>query len=240
MRRVNQAIIRERFPIPTVEETLQELQGATYFSKLDLKWGYHQIEISPESRSLTTFSIQEGLFRYKRLIFGMSDASELCQRYVQQSFSDISNCRNISDDIIVFGKTLEDESAALEEVLKRAQEIGITFNPAKCIFHTQNIDFFGYKLSPEGISPDTSKLEAVHNFSVPTNNAELKSFLGLVSYLSKFIPHFADRVEPLRELLRKNVSWEWTEKQKNLLSFFVIALLISQPWQCLIQTEKPV
>ena len=101
MRRVNEAILREHHPIPTLEETLQDLNGTTVFSKLDLRWGYHQVELHPESRVLTTFSTHMGVKRYERLIFGLSSASEIYQHIIQEVLQGIPGARNISDDIIV-------------------------------------------------------------------------------------------------------------------------------------------
>lgn len=108
MRQANSAIVRERHPIPTVEETLQELHGATIFSKLDLRSGYHQIELHPESRPITTFASQNGLYQYTRLMFGVSSAPDIYQHVIQQVLQGCRGIRNISDDIIVFGKTRDE------------------------------------------------------------------------------------------------------------------------------------
>ena len=111
MRQANSAIVRERHPIPTVEETLQELHGATIFSKLDLRSGYHQIELHPESRPITTFATQNSLYQYTRLLFGVSSAPEIYQHVIQQVLQGCRGVRNISDDIIVFGKTRDDTTS---------------------------------------------------------------------------------------------------------------------------------
>ncbi len=112
MRQANSAIVRECHPIPTIEETLQVLQGATIFSKLDLRSGYHQIKLHPTSRPITTFATQKGLYRYTRLMFGVSSAPEIYQHIIQQTLQGWPGVRNISDDIIVFRKT------KLEKVLQ--------------------------------------------------------------------------------------------------------------------------
>ncbi len=122
MRRVNTAVIRERYPIPTIEETLQNLTGACVFSKLDLRWGYHQIELDEQSRQYTTFATHTGLYRYKRLMFGVSAAPEIYQHVVQQSLQGCPGVQNISDDIIVFGKTQQEHDHNLNTVLARIQD----------------------------------------------------------------------------------------------------------------------
>ena len=134
MRRANEAVIRERHPIPTLEETVQALNGATVFSKLDLRWGYHQIELHPDSRGLTTFSTPQGLKRYERLIFGLSSASEVYQFVIQQVLIGIPGVRNISDDIIVFGTTQPEHDRGLDHTLQRLHANGLTLNKDKCLF----------------------------------------------------------------------------------------------------------
>ena len=105
MRKPNQAILRERHQMPTIEDLTLDLNGAKVFSKIDLTSGYHQLELTPESQSITTFSTHVGLFRYKRLNFGISSASKIFQETIRNIIQDIPNARTISDDIIVFGAT---------------------------------------------------------------------------------------------------------------------------------------
>ena len=103
MRQANSAIVRERHPIPTVDEILHDLNGSAVFAKLDIKWTFHQVELSEESRSITTFATNKGLFRYKRLMFGISCAPEMHQRVTQQVLEGCEGVRNVHDDIIVHG-----------------------------------------------------------------------------------------------------------------------------------------
>ena len=107
MRQANCAVERERYPIPTIDEVLQDMNRSKVFSKLDLRWGYHQIALSEESREITTFITHKGLYRYKRLMFGISSAPEKYQQVIQQTLQDIEGVHNISDDIIVHGATQE-------------------------------------------------------------------------------------------------------------------------------------
>lgn len=215
MRRVNEAIVRQRHPIPTLEETLQDLNGATVLSKLDLRWGYHQVELHPDSRTLTTFSTHLGLKRYKRLIFGLSSASEIYQYVVQQVLQGIPGARNISDDIIVFGKDQESHDQQLELTLARLQERGLTLNREKCVFSVGELVFFGHKVSAAGISPDEKKVDAVKQARPPQTVSELRSFLGLANYCARYIPHFATIAEPLRQLTRMGVKWSWTDSHQK-------------------------
>ena len=119
MQRANEAIIRERYPIPTVDEVLQSLNQSTVFSKLDLKWGYHQLELHPDSRSITTFTTHRGLHQYKRLMFGITSAPEVYQHVIQQSLQGCEGVANITDDIIIYGKNTEEHDRRLESEVER-------------------------------------------------------------------------------------------------------------------------
>ena len=201
MRRANEAVIRERHPIPTLEETLAVLNGAAVFSKLDLRWGYHQIELHPESRVLTTFSTHKGLKRYKRLIFGLSSAPEMYQYVIQRTLQGILGVRKNSD-IIVFGSDQGSHDRSLE--LSRLENTGLTLNREKCVFSVPGLVFFAFKISANGIAPDDKKIDVVRNARPPQNAAEVRSFLGLVNYCARFIPNFATPAEPLRKLTRSD------------------------------------
>ena len=215
MRQANQAILRERHPIPTVEETLQEINGAAVFSKLDLRWGYHQIELNPESRVITTFATHHGLWRYKRLMFGISSAPEAYQHIIQQSLSGCPGVRNISDDIIVYGKDQAEHDRNLGQVLQRIVEKGLTLNKDKCLFSVPQLTFFGFKVSSAGIGPDDQKVSAIKDARRPTNPNEVRSFLGLVNYCARFFPNLATEAEPLRKLTRQDCEWEWSDLQET-------------------------
>ena len=116
------------------------------FSKLDVKWAYHQIELDPESRDITTFATHEGLFRYKRLMFGVSCAPKMYQRTMQQTLAGCKGVRNILDDIIVFASSEKEHNERLEEVLKRLKEKGLKFNKEKSCFNTMKVEFMDVTL----------------------------------------------------------------------------------------------
>ena len=157
-RAANKAIVRERHVTPSIEDLIIKLNGATYFSKFDLKNGYNQVVLSGKSRNITTFCTHIGLFRYKRLNFGVNAASELFQKAVEYVLSGLKNVINISDDIIVFGKTKDEHEKALEMVLQRLEESGLTVNRKKCQFSKKKLDFFGLTFSSEGIKLDQKKV----------------------------------------------------------------------------------
>ena len=144
MRRANEAIIREHYPIPTAEELLQDLNGRTLFSKIDLKWGFHQIFLSQKSRHITTFVTHRGLYRYKRLMFGVTSAPEKYQQVIRDVLRDCEGVANIADDLVVHDKGVEEYDRRLFAVLDRLSEVGLTVNGDKCEFRLTKLKFFGH------------------------------------------------------------------------------------------------
>ena len=225
MRKANEAIARERHPIPTIEEILYDLNGATIFSKLDLKWGFHQIELEEQSRDITTFVTHRGLYRYKRLMFGITSAPEKYQKIISDVIQGCNGVANIADDLIVYRCDLQEHDRNLHAVLQRLRDSGMTLNGDKCQFRLPKLTFFGHELSNQGVTPSEEKIAAVVNARAPRNTSEVRSFVQLVQYSSKFIPNFSQEAEPLRKLLRKGHSFVWGieqhkafEKLKQLMS----------------------
>ena len=215
MRRVNQAVMRERHPIPTIDEMLSEMSNSKVFSKLDLKWGYHQLELHPDSRNLTTFITHCGLYRYKRLLFGINAASEIFQNEVRKVIQGIPGVANKSDDIIVHTKTVEEHDESLRQVMERLKKAGLTLNWVKCQFFKSNLTFDGHQLSCHGINPTEDKVKAILEACAPENISEVRSFLGLVNYCSRYIPDLATKAEPLRRLTRKNQPFVFGAKEQK-------------------------
>lgn len=215
MRRVNQAVLRERHPIPTTEELLQDMNKSKIFSKFDLKWGYHQLELHPDSRNLTTFVTHVGLYRYKRLMFGISAASEIFQNEVRKVIQGVPGVANKSDDIIVYTETVDEHYESVRKLLERLRNAGLTVNWQKCELFKSELVFDGHKLSDKGVNPTRVKVEAVAEAREPENVSELRSFLGLVNYSARYIPNFATTAEPLRRLTRKDEPFVFGEEQRQ-------------------------
>lgn len=215
MRRANEAIIRERIPIPTVDEVLENLNGSTIFSKLDLRLGFHQIELDEDSRDLTTFATHDGLFRYKRLMFGVSSAPEKYQQVIRQVVAGISGVQNIADDLVVHGKNQADHDRNLESVIRRLEERNLTLNPEKCSFRMDKVVFMGLLLSKYGVGPTEERVRSVLEAIPPTSASEVRSFLGMVGFSSRFIPNFATISEPLRAVTRQGTTFKWGNEQQD-------------------------
>uniref|UniRef100_A0A7M5XNH5 Endonuclease n=1 Tax=Clytia hemisphaerica TaxID=252671 RepID=A0A7M5XNH5_9CNID len=229
MRAANTAIIREPYQIPTLDELLHEFNGCKLFTKLDLNKGYHQIELDKASRELTAFATHRGIFRYTRLLFGMSSAAEIYQREIELALTGLPGVKNISDDIIIGGRTEEELISRTEAVFERLRTKNLTVNPKKCNFLKTELLYMGHKLSQFGVSPDEEKVRSIVNLLPPTNIKELRSFLGMITYCSKFLPNFATVTEPLRNLLKKkDVPWEWTSVHQSTFDSLKELLLDSE------------
>ena len=204
MRRANEAIEKERHPIPTIKEVLHHLNGSTLFSELDLKWGFHQVELETESRRITIFITYRGLFQYKSLMFGITSAPEKYQEIVKDVLIGCKGVAIIADDLIIHVCGIKEHDENLLAVLRRRRERGLTLNEKKCQFRLPKLTFFGHDLSSKGIAPSEEKVPAVQNAKPPQSTAEVRSFLGLVQYCAKFLTDFFQVAEPLRTLTRKD------------------------------------
>lgn len=218
MRMANTAIERSRHPIPTIDDVLSELSGNTVFTKLDLTMGFHQLELKEGiSREVTTFTTHAGLFRYKRLMFGICSAPELYQHVINQVLHGAGcvGCQNISDDIVVYGKDVAEHDERLKKVLHTLKERGLTLNKKKCVFRMNEIEFMGHLLSEKGIGPTESRVKALQEAREPKDSSEVRSFLGLVNFSARYISNLSTKAEPLRRLTQKNTPFVWGRDQKK-------------------------
>ncbi|CAB4022188.1 Transposon Tf2-9 poly, partial [Paramuricea clavata] len=184
----------------------------------DVKPVAQGIELEEQSRDITTFVTHRGLYRYKRLMFGITSAPEKYQKIISDVIQGCNGVANIADDLIVYGCDLQEHDRNLHAVLQRLRDSGMTLNGDKCQFRLPKLTFFGHELSNQGVTPSEEKIAAVVNARAPRNTSEVRSFVQLVQYSSKFIPNFSQEAEPLRKLLRKEHSFKAFEKLKQLMS----------------------
>ncbi|XP_036329901.1 uncharacterized protein K02A2.6-like [Rhagoletis pomonella] len=213
--KLNSALEREIHPMPVADHTLAQLSGAKLFSKLDANSGFWQIKLNEKSQPLTTFLTPFGRYWFLRLPFGISSAPEIYQKRMQIILQDITGVVCQMDDILVFGAKARSHDEALRQVLNRLKENGATLNKDKCEIGITSLKFLGHYIDAEGIRPGDSKLKAIEDYPTPTNITELKRFLGMVNYLGKFIPFLSDLSQPLNELLRGNIAYQWDTPQET-------------------------
>lgn len=222
-RNINKAIQANNSPIPRMEEIKAQLSGAKHFSKMDLKSAYWQLELHPEVRYLTVFECNGKLYRYKRLLMGVKPAQGELNMALHPVFAHISDVYLIHDDLIIAAKTMENHNKALAAVMEAISQAGITLNPKKCVYGKREIKFWGMIVSEAGIRPDPEKVDALNNLTRPKNKEELKSFICMMQSNSDFISQFSQKMAPLRELLKKNVRFHWSEKHQNIFKEVISA-----------------
>ena len=210
---VNAASKVDRYPIPKIEDLIARLAGGKLFSKLDMSQAYQQIQLQSESRKLVIINTHRGLFQYKRLPFGVASAPGIFQRVMDSLLTGIPGVTVYLDDILVTGKTEEDHLSALEEVLKRLSQAGLKLRRDKCVFAVPSVVYLGHKIDAQGLHPVAEKVEALREAPIPRNVTELRSYLGLLSYYSRFLPNLSAKLAPLYLLLKQDRPWKWSVAQ---------------------------
>ena len=206
-RELNKAIKRPTFELPTTDEILSRVSTGNFFTKIDASTAYWQIPVDEASSRLLTFSTPFGRFRYTRMPYGISSASDVCQKYISEVISHIDGAINSQDDILIWGHTKDELKTRTIKVFEAILESGMKLNQSKCQFELTEIKFLGHKITQKGIEADDSKIKAITNMEYPTTVKELQRFLGSINYLGKFIPNLTDKTVSLRKLLQKDTKW---------------------------------
>lgn len=212
---VNPVSKLDRYPIPRVEDLFAKLAGGKKFSHLDLSQAYQQLPLDNNSKQYVVINTQKGLFRFNRLPYGISSAPGIFQREMENLLQGIPGVVVYIDDIGITGETDEAHLKALDEVLNRLEKAGLRLQRAKCHFMQLSIIFLGHKVDAAGLHPLREKVQAIRKAPAPTSVTELKSYIGLLSYYSKFLPNMATVLGPLYQLLRKGVDWRWRGKEEK-------------------------
>ena len=206
----NEAVIPDRYPLPTLEELTTDFSGAKYFSKLDLKWGYLQVKLHEEARDITGMVTPLGLFHWTRMPFGLSSAPSAFQKIIAIIIKDCEGSKNLLDDIAVWGKTKAEHDSRLDRVLRRLDNFNVRLNSSKCLVGVNEMDYIGHHFSEKGVKPLQSNVDAILSMPQPKDKKHLASFLGAAGYYMKFVPDFASIARPLRELMKADTDWIWT------------------------------
>ena len=225
---VNRASKLDRYPIPKIEDLFATLMGGKAFSKLDMSQAYQQLPLEESSKKYTVVNTHRGLFQYNRLPFGISSAPGIFQRVMESLLSGIPGVVVYLDDILVTGPTEEEHLATLDKVLQRLSEAGLRLRKEKCVFLAPSVVYLGHRLDAQGLHPVAEKVKALQEAPSPKSVSELKSYLGLLTYYSKFLPNLSSELAPLYKLLKHNEPWHWKTQQKRAFERSKNLLLSSQ------------
>ncbi|GJY53738.1 putative reverse transcriptase domain-containing protein [Tanacetum coccineum] len=214
---LNKLTVKNRYPLPRIDDLFDQLQGACYFSKIDLWLGYHQLRVHEDDIPKTTFRTRYRHFEFTVMPFGLTNApavfmelmNRVCKPYLDKFVI------FFIDDIRIYSKMKEEHEVHLKLVLELLRKEKFYAKFSKCDFWLQEVHFLGHVVNQIGIHVDPSKIEAVKIWKAPTTPSEVRSFLGLAGYYRRFIANFSKIVKPLTSLTQKNQKYEWGEKRKN-------------------------
>jgi predicted aspartyl protease len=216
-RRLNEKVIVENFPMPTIESCFQHLQDARYFTLLDLNSAFHQVPLDEPSRRKTAFSSPRGQYEFNYLPFGLSVSSSVFCRLVDTILGDIKYKYVFPyvDDLCIYSNTIEEHWAHVREVLLRLREAKLTINPLKISIAQKSVKFLGFIISDKGLSTDPQKVADILKIKAPRNVAALSRYMGMVGFYSRFIPNFSTISSPLNRLRRKSVEFVWSDVEQR-------------------------
>lgn len=215
-REINKRTVRDVHPLPLIDDQLDQLRGKRYFSLIDLKSGFHHINLDEESRKYTAFVTSSGQYEYTKVPFGLCNGPAVFTRFISQVLKPLLKDKTVQvyiDDILLGTETIEEHISVLQKLFDILRKNKLAIQIKKCHFLKTKIDFLGYEVSAVGIKPSNRHVEAVKNFPIPKNVHELYRFIGLTSFFRRFIPNHSILAKPLYDLIRKDTAFVFGEKQ---------------------------
>jgi hypothetical protein len=213
-RQLNACTVKDAYPLPHLQQAMDALVGCSWFSTIDCRQGYHQVEVAEEDRHKTAFYSTRGLMQFRKMGFGMCNAPATFQRLMELVMSGLSweVVLTYIDDIIVFSKSFEEHLARLSLVFERLRKAGLKLHRAKSVFGHREVLYLGHLVSQEGIAPDPGKVDAIRNMRSPASADEVKRFLGMLGFYRRFIHGFSETARVLHEASQRSRDFEWTSE----------------------------
>jgi len=213
-RGLNSITIPNRYPLPLMRELQDRVQGAQWFTEMDLKNGFNLIRIREGDEWKTAFRTRYGLYKFQVMPFGLTNAPSTFQDMMNHVLSDILDIGVLAymDDILVYAGTRSEHDRLVKEVLQRLQDKGLAVSPEKCVWRAQEVEFLGYVIGREGIKMSKDKVQAVLDWKAPRSLMEVQSFLGFANFYRRVIQDYSKVARPLTELTRKTEKWEWNHE----------------------------
>jgi hypothetical protein len=226
-RKVNDITVKDCFPMPSIESKLNKLHGCKFFSSVDCTSGYWQIKMSERAKQITSFVCSRGSFCFNVMPFGLCNAGATFQRVVELIIADLKASTAYVDDILTASENFDEHLVHLEQLFIRLKDANMKVKTTKCTFAANETTFLGFTISEDGVKMKEDRIEAVKNYPRPKTPKQIKQFLGLAGYYRQFIRNFAEIVNPLNKLLKKELKFNWTDECEN--SFQVMIKLLSNP-----------
>jgi hypothetical protein len=224
-RKLNDLTIKNRFPMPVIEEILDELARAEYFTKLDMRAGYHQVRMLPEDEYKTAFKTHHGHYQFKVMPFGLTNAPATFQCIMNQVLQPFLRkfVMVFLDDILIYSNSLEEHAQHLQLVLQALLDNQLYLKQSKCSFAQHQLEYLGHIISADGVATDPQKITAMLHWPQPTTMTELRAFLGLTGYYRKFVKGYGILAQPLTTLLRAK-TFQWTTQAQQAFENLKLAM----------------
>ena len=237
-RKLNEVSCKDAYPLPRADSCFDAMHGAKWFSTFDLRSGYYQVKMHPDSAEKTSFVTRTGSYQFKVMPFGLCGAGATFQRVMNIALAGLTfqTCLVYLDDIIIYSRSVEEHVERMRGVFQRLRSAGLKLKPSKCMLLRRSVEFLGHIVSDKGVHVNPAKTSAIQEWPQPETVRDVRSFIGLCSYYRKFVKDFATIATPLHRLMEKEVCFEWDDESQEAFEKLKLALtsppILAMPNEC--------